>query len=1004
MFSAFLNPFTMIAGGALVATPIIIHLINRIRFRRVKWAAMEFLLKAQKKMRRKKILEQLILLFLRCLLVFLAGMLLARYVGCGSGGDKATRPTTHVIILDDTPSMADAVRAEEGAAAPDAFGEGKRLIYEKLVPASAEAQTAQTVHVVRLSDLESVFPERMKKVDGKDVPKSHDELRDEARVNGRSISALEDRLRLLPISNLHRSLLAGLQKGKELLEQAPPDDSRVLHIVSDLRAVDWAAEGPAIQELLRDCKDSGITVHLIDVAHPVRKPDRKNPPFNDNISIVEVRPLSRVASFNQPVDIEVRVKNFGGSDLRDVRLSFYINGQGNITESPVIPHLPANQERIATTTVRFQELSAEEKTKLGPLHRFRLITVTLGTPEAGGLKIDNTRHTVVEVRDSLKVLVVDGRTVSGGVDLRLSPKGDSHFLRTMLTSPKPGDEEYLGKFEVVSGDYASFEKIDLRPFSTVYLMNVPTLSEAAVRNLERFVRDGGGVGVYLGPDVKPDDYTNRMYKGGTGFFPVPLQPEPSKELSAEDKLLRGFGLNPKLMLRNPANRQHPAIKGLYYDSKTKQLIKENKMEQQFLLPIFDRYWPVNRRGPWLEDKDVQELYCLPNESAISQYETPAVELVEAVKKRYNEPKFEKARKYLDPLLEKIRRTPADALPLSELARLLDQVLCDQVNTGDESEPVLREFWAQPEMVEARKLATELRDSTKFGPPLLLVKQFGRGRVAVMTTDASGTHAGDKQWNDWASAKGASWAPVASQIQKYLAGGGDDANRALGERLSADFDFERYEPTVTLNLLSADSTKATPDNRLPWDVKPLGQLTMDKAPRPATDPPDAPEPPLKLSYADAKVPGVYLFTLTRKKGASGPVVGGNITPDPLGDLDFVAAPFNVDALNEGDLRRANTDDLAQYTNRAPLHNTEDLSWIEELKQKPTDLSSRRWLYLVILLVLIAEQAWAVRISYHTKPEDLELHAPSAAAAFAHHAVPTPASSGEPVENGTPAATS
>src|ERR1043166_1376800 len=105
MFSAFINPYTLAAGGLLVATPIIIHLINRIRFRRVKWAAMEFLLKAQKRMRRRKILEQLILLFLRCLLVALIAMLCGRFIGCGDGAGKQTRPTTHVIILDDTPSM-----------------------------------------------------------------------------------------------------------------------------------------------------------------------------------------------------------------------------------------------------------------------------------------------------------------------------------------------------------------------------------------------------------------------------------------------------------------------------------------------------------------------------------------------------------------------------------------------------------------------------------------------------------------------------------------------------------------------------------------------------------------------------------------------------------------------------------------------------------------------------------------------------------------------------------
>ena len=69
MYQLFLNPYTMVAGAALVSSPIIIHLINRLRYRRVKWAAMEFLLKSQKRNRRRLIIEQLILLLLRILLV-----------------------------------------------------------------------------------------------------------------------------------------------------------------------------------------------------------------------------------------------------------------------------------------------------------------------------------------------------------------------------------------------------------------------------------------------------------------------------------------------------------------------------------------------------------------------------------------------------------------------------------------------------------------------------------------------------------------------------------------------------------------------------------------------------------------------------------------------------------------------------------------------------------------------------------------------------------------------
>src|SRR3954462_1015351 len=98
MEALFTNPLTMVAGGALVSAPIIIHLINRMRFRRGKWAAMEFLLKAQKRMRRKLIIEQLILLLLRCLLVFLVGLLFARFKWFGSMEGEESRATAHVVL------------------------------------------------------------------------------------------------------------------------------------------------------------------------------------------------------------------------------------------------------------------------------------------------------------------------------------------------------------------------------------------------------------------------------------------------------------------------------------------------------------------------------------------------------------------------------------------------------------------------------------------------------------------------------------------------------------------------------------------------------------------------------------------------------------------------------------------------------------------------------------------------------------------------------------------
>ena len=49
-------------GLPLAAAPLLIHLINLLRHRQVKWAAMEFLLASQRKYRTRVLLRQLLLL------------------------------------------------------------------------------------------------------------------------------------------------------------------------------------------------------------------------------------------------------------------------------------------------------------------------------------------------------------------------------------------------------------------------------------------------------------------------------------------------------------------------------------------------------------------------------------------------------------------------------------------------------------------------------------------------------------------------------------------------------------------------------------------------------------------------------------------------------------------------------------------------------------------------------------------------------------------------------
>jgi len=103
----FISPWFAVAGALLASIPIIIHLLNRRRFKTVPWAAMEYLLQAMRKNRRRLKFEQWLLLACRCLLIFLMGLALARPLGCDNATIAALggqRTALHVFVVDKTRS------------------------------------------------------------------------------------------------------------------------------------------------------------------------------------------------------------------------------------------------------------------------------------------------------------------------------------------------------------------------------------------------------------------------------------------------------------------------------------------------------------------------------------------------------------------------------------------------------------------------------------------------------------------------------------------------------------------------------------------------------------------------------------------------------------------------------------------------------------------------------------------------------------------------------------
>src|SRR6478672_6465973 len=213
----------MWAGVAAVSIPIIIHLLNKRKFKIVDWAAMEFLLDADKKNRRRVRLENLILLLLRCLAVLLIGLLLARpFIPTSlTAGILTATQYERIIVLDDSLSMQARVGNESA-------WDQARLRLTRLTEALANDQSDNTLTVILTSQ--------------PDQPQFNG-----AALNKKSIGEINETIDKLDVSDKAANLDAALKQLEDRLSGEKGNVSRVVYVVTDLRQRDWK-DGSAGQE------------------------------------------------------------------------------------------------------------------------------------------------------------------------------------------------------------------------------------------------------------------------------------------------------------------------------------------------------------------------------------------------------------------------------------------------------------------------------------------------------------------------------------------------------------------------------------------------------------------------------------------------------------------------------------------------------------------------------------------------------------------------------------
>jgi len=449
MLAAIVTPAFFTAGVAAISLPILIHLLNRRRFRRIRWAAMDFLLDAQRKNRRRVRFEELILLALRCLAMLLVGLMLARLfvrpTTLATTLGASTR-TERIILLDDTYSM----RLLEGSsAATGSGGEGPTVF--------ARGKTAVANLVRTFKENTPADPFTLVLTSKPDKP-----VRNEAGVAGMDIRAFGEELDAMRASFHGGNLPTAMTSLHRLLESRKSSLAAVVYVVSDFQRIDWSAgdeASPAIKNTHRgplvafaDWPQDKCELRfvLVDVGVSARA----------NLAVTAIEPQQA-----QPVaGIEARylakVTNYGDTASEATTLQVYV---GDAAQPPVVvPAIEPAQSAEVVLDVTFPSEGGD--------------TLTVELP-SDPLPVDNSRWRAEPVARALRVLLVNGEASS-------DPYEDEVFLLSVALRPE--GPQFSGN-ELTTIDANELDASDLTPFHLVILANVNRVNEETAERLKFYV-------------------------------------------------------------------------------------------------------------------------------------------------------------------------------------------------------------------------------------------------------------------------------------------------------------------------------------------------------------------------------------------------------------------------------------------------------------------------------------------------------------------------------------
>jgi hypothetical protein len=457
-----------LAGAIAAAGPIVIHLLNRRRFRVISWAAMDFLKEAVKRNRRILKLRDILLLILRTAAVLFFGLALARPYFATSGQSQigSGQPLHAILLVDNSMSMA--YRQAGQTLLDDAKAKGRELI--EALPDGSRV---------------SVLPLCGGGAFGRDAYRTKKDAKDaldKTEVTDRSATAAR-----------------AIDLAKEAMQQAPdvPDAAKRIILLSDQQVENWKGEplGPHLKGLPE--------LQVVDLSARDA----------ENTSVSEFRLLDGLADVSAPAHFVAKVTHQGRSPRLHVQATLSIDGAA--VQSKVIDSLNPNQ--TAELTFEHQFADPPEPGQI------RWASAKVSIP-SDRLDIDDARYLVVPVVAALPVIFVDqyGETE----DPKLNRLGETRHLRSLLAPQNVRGETQLHLVRVVHRKLEQLDANELREARLVVIAGIAKPETEAVKLLRDYVRQGGQLVIAAGAEFDPAAWTDQAWLDGAGILPLPLQPQP----------------------------------------------------------------------------------------------------------------------------------------------------------------------------------------------------------------------------------------------------------------------------------------------------------------------------------------------------------------------------------------------------------------------------------------------------------------------------------------------